>query len=125
MSNIIYLIKILESKNLLIEIIEHSEIAAILSFNVVVKPGSSVEKAYISNKGVLVIQTRSQPVDGKANLAVAEAISKLLGISKSFIEIIRGEKSKSKRVKLLLEFTSSKKMPYYAQKFSEILIQAV
>ncbi|MDO9181507.1 MAG: DUF167 domain-containing protein [Bacteriovorax sp.] len=117
------LIEILKSKKLLIEILEKSPIAFIISFNVWAKPGSKVEKIFISNDGILIIQTRSKPIDGEANQAIIEAIAGLMGISKSEVEIVRGDKSRLKKIKLKLVLTANKKESFYEKKISAILTQ--
>jgi len=117
------LLQILRTKKLKIETLEQNNNAAIFAFDVWAKPGSKVEKVYISTEGVLIVQTRSKPVEGEANQAIVEIVAELLGVSKSSVEIIRGEKSRQKRIKLLLEFTANKKESFYQKKFSEIAIQ--
>lgn len=118
------LIKILESKNLKLEILETSINAFIITFDVWAKPGSKMEKVFISSEGVLIIQTRSKPIDGEANQAIESAISQLVGIPKNQIEIIRGDKSRLKKIKIKLIFTANKKESYFEIKFNEILTQA-
>ena len=118
------LIKILESKKLNIEILVCSKNEFILTFNVWAKPGARFEKILVSNEGVLVIQTRSKPVDGEANEAIVEAISDLMGVPKSQVEILRGDKSRLKKIKLQVIITANKKAVFFEQKFSAILGQA-
>ncbi len=118
------LIKILESKKLKIEILVSLKSEFILTLNVWAKPGSRFEKIFVSNEGVLVIQTRSKPVDGEANEAIVEAISDLIGVPKSQVEIIRGDKSRLKKIKLQVIITANKKAAFFEQKFSAILGQA-
>lgn len=117
------LLHILKTKKLKIETFEQSNDAAIFAFDVWAKPGSKVEKVFISHDGVLIVQTRSRPVEGEANLAIVEIVAELLGVSKSSVEIIRGEKSRQKRIKLILEFTANKKESFYQKKFNEIAVQ--
>lgn len=100
--------------------IKLSESGFLIEFNVQAKPGSKIEKMSVNETGDLVIQIRSRPVEGEANKAIIESISDLLGTPKSNIEIIRGDKSKNKRIKLLVEFTANKKESYYKEKFSAI-----
>lgn len=119
------LLQILKSKNLKLETLEKNSSAAIFSFEVWAKPGARTEKIYIGSEGALIIQTRSKPVDGEANAAIIEAVSDVMGVPKSAIEIIRGEKSRQKRIKLLLEFTANKKETHFKKKFIEIVSQAV
>ncbi len=117
------LLEILTLKNLKYEIHEQKGTAAIFSFELWAKPGSKIEKTFIGEFGVLIVQTRSRPIEGEANNAIIEAVSKLMGVSKSSIEIMSGEKSRKKRIKVLLEFTAHKKNIFYSKKFNDIPIQ--
>ena len=106
------LLNLLKTKNLKLETLEQSPSAVIFAFDVWAKPGAKVEKVFVSTEGVLVVQTRSKPVEGEANGAIIDAVSEVLGVPRSSVEIIRGEKSRQKRIKLLLEFTANKKAAY-------------
>lgn len=117
------LLSLLKSKNLKLETLEQSPRAVIFAFDVWAKPGAKVEKVFVSTEGVLVVQTRSKPVEGEANGAIIDAVSEVLGVPRSSVEIIRGEKSRQKRIKLLLEFTANKKAAYYQKKINEIAVQ--
>lgn len=119
------LLHILLSKKLRIELLEQNSTSVIFTFDVWAKPGARTEKIYISSEGTLIIQTRSRPVDGEANAAIIEAVSDLTGVPKSAVEIIRGEKSRQKRIKLMVSFTANKKEDYFRKKFNEIESQAV
>ena len=48
----------------------------------------------------LKIRLTSPPVDGAANKLCREFLAKLFGVSKSAIEILSGETSRHKRVKI-------------------------
>lgn len=117
------LISLLKSKNLNLEVLELNAKAALMAFDVWAKPGSKVERSFISLDGVLIVQTRAKPVDGAANAGIIESVAMIFGVSKSSVEIIRGEKSRNKRVKLVMEFTANKKEAYYSKKISEIEVQ--
>lgn len=117
---IVDLLEILKSKKLMIEILEQSSSAFIISFDVWAKPGSKVSKVFVSKEGILVIQTRSRPVDGEANQAIIEAISIVFGIPKSQVEILRGDKSRQKKIKIQLAFTANKKEAFFEKKFIAI-----
>ena len=47
------------------------------------------------------IKITAPPVEGKANQGLIKFLSKLLGVSKSSIEIISGETSKNKKVSVI------------------------
>lgn len=53
------------------------------------------------HNGCLKVKIKAPPVDGKANQAIIEFFSELFGISKSSVEILKGDKSKTKKVFLL------------------------
>jgi len=52
----------------------------------------------IKTKEGLKVKVTAQPVDGKANRALIEFISKNFKIPKTLIEIVRGETSKEKTI---------------------------
>jgi uncharacterized protein (TIGR00251 family) len=70
---------------------------AILDITVV--PRSSKSGIIIDNDNIK-IYTKSPPVNGKANEEILKILSKELNIAKSKINIIKGEKSRKKRVSL-------------------------
>lgn len=51
--------------------------------------------------GTLRIRVSAPPVDGKANAALIKFLAKILGVRKSSIEIVAGEKSLDKIVSVL------------------------
>lgn len=58
-------------------------------------PKSEVVGEY---NGALKVKIKAPPVDGKANKAIIEFFSELLNVAKNKIEILKGDKSKHKRV---------------------------
>lgn len=54
--------------------------------------------------GVIVIRVTAPPVEGKANAALIKFVAKKLGIPKSAITLVRGERGREK----LLEITGPK-----------------
>lgn len=117
------LIQILIQKGLKTDVLEKSVDAFIISFDVWAKPGAKSSKEFISNDGVFIIQTRAKPVDGEANDAIVEAISKSFGISKSQIELVRGDKSRLKKIKVKLVITANKNQTFFQKKLNEIEVQ--
>ena len=91
----------------------------IFECDVEAKPGSKKEMIEILN-GKILIKTRARPVEGEANSAIIETVAHLFGVSKSCVEIIRGDKSKSKRIKTLVEITANKNKKYFQEKFISI-----
>ncbi|WP_025270293.1 DUF167 domain-containing protein [Hippea sp. KM1] len=64
-----------------------------------VKPNSKVEQFDFDGR-VLTLKIREKPLEGKANRVVIERIAERLKIAKGCIEIVKGEKSKSKLVRI-------------------------
>ena len=105
------------------KIVNETSDSFLIEFDVKAKPAARVEKISVGESGELIIQTRAKPVDGEANQTIIEIISDLIGIPKSHVEIIRGDKSKNKRIKLLVEITANKNVDYFKKKINELLDQ--
>lgn len=71
-----------------------------ISIKVSVIPNSS--KSFVAGilDGVLKIKLNSPPIEGRANKEVIEFLSKLLGIPKTSITILKGDKNKLKTLLL-------------------------
>ncbi len=65
--------------------------------NLKIVPNSSKNEILVSG-GVVKIKITAQPVDGKANKALVEFLSKELKVPKTSIEIVKGATSKEKTV---------------------------
>ena len=63
-------------------------------------PRASRSQIVGEHDGALKIQLTSPPIDGAANAELIKLLAKQLGVSKSDIEIVAGETSKSKRIKI-------------------------
>jgi uncharacterized protein (TIGR00251 family) len=63
-----------------------------------VKPKAKRDKIEIVDTSHLDIWVTSPPVEGKANEHVVKLLSKALGVPKSSIDIIKGERGKNKVV---------------------------
>jgi hypothetical protein len=61
-----------------------------------VKPNSSRNEVVGFNDEILQLKIAAPPVKGKANRELVAFISKLLGISKSKVQIVKGETSRTK-----------------------------
>jgi uncharacterized protein len=68
--------------------------------SIVVKTNSKKPGIEVIDDTNWVVRVREQPIDGKANLAVINAISGFLRIPKSKISIVKGETSKKKLVEI-------------------------
>ena len=69
-------------------------------FNVKVVPRSSKSEIVGELGGALKIKLKSPPVDGAANAELVKLLSKTFGVSKSEIEIVGGQTSKLKQIKI-------------------------
>lgn len=97
------------------ESISQDKDSEVISFSVQAKTGAKVSKICKSDSGDLIVYTRQRPVDGKANKDIQESLSNVFGVSKSCIEIDKGEKSKSKKIVVYFQFTKDKAMSYYLE----------
>ena len=66
--------------------------------DVKVIPKSSKSTIYCDDSKKIKIYLTSPPVDGKANMECIKVLSKKLGTAKSNISIIKGSKSREKRI---------------------------
>lgn len=71
-----------------------------ITFTVRVVPRASRSEIVGEHDGVLKFRIASPPVDGAANTELIKVLSKTFGVSKSDIEIIGGQNSKNKRIKI-------------------------
>lgn len=65
-----------------------------------VKPNSSQKGILGCNESGIILAVQAPPVEGKANQAIIETMSKLIGIPKSQLEIIKGHKTRIKVIKM-------------------------
>ncbi len=70
-----------------------------LILNIKISPNSS-KNAILRDETGLKIKLTAQPIEGKANKALVEFLSKQLKIPKTSIEILKGETSKEKTLLL-------------------------
>lgn len=66
-------------------------------FSLRISPNASKNEIIKEESGIKVKIT-AQPVDGKANKALIEFLSKKFKVPKSYFEIVRGETSKDKTI---------------------------
>ena len=71
-----------------------------LKLNIQIIPGSSRNEIISFIDNTLKIKLQAPPVDGKANKACIEFLSKLLKVPKTKIVIIKGQTSKHKIVRI-------------------------
>ncbi|MBQ3441594.1 DUF167 domain-containing protein [Candidatus Saccharibacteria bacterium] len=68
---------------------------------VTVKPGAKVQKIVSDDDGGLTVYLHARAHDGEANVALIKALADYYGVSKSCVEILRGQKSRRKVVLIL------------------------
>lgn len=71
-----------------------------ITFTVRVVPRSSRSEIVGEMDGAVKVRLTSPPVDGAANAELIRLIAKKLGVSRSAVELIGGETSKTKRLKV-------------------------
>lgn len=71
-----------------------------IRFEVKVQPKSSQNQITGIVEGVMKIRLTSPPVDGKANQALINMLSKIVDVPKKSITIIRGETSTNKLIQI-------------------------
>lgn len=69
-------------------------------FSIRVVPRASRNQIVGEHSGALKIHLTSPPIDGAANAELVKLLAKQFGVAKSDIEIVAGETSKSKRIKI-------------------------
>jgi uncharacterized protein (TIGR00251 family) len=68
--------------------------------HVYVAPRSSANKVVGAHNGALKVALTAPPVEGAANKALLEFLSKLLGVSQSSLVLVSGETSRNKIVRV-------------------------
>lgn len=71
-----------------------------ISIKISVIPNSSKTFVVGILDGALKIKLNSPPIEGRANKEVIEFLSKLLGVPKTSISILRGDKNKLKTLQI-------------------------
>lgn len=76
-----------------------------LVFDISVVPASGQQKMMIDTQGRLKCYLKSPPEKGKANAELVKFISKSLGYPQEDVEIVGGEISRKKRLKIHRQLT--------------------
>lgn len=71
-----------------------------VTIDILVQPRASRTKIGPMHDGRLKIAVTAPPVDGEANAAVIELISRRLGIARSDVEVIAGASSRRKTLRI-------------------------
>ena len=80
--------------------INFTEKSGAIVFNVRVVPRASKSEIVGEHDGALKLRIASPPVDGAANAELVKLLSKAFGVSKSEVEILAGQTSKTKQIKI-------------------------
>ncbi len=80
--------------------IEFNEKAGAVTFKVRVQPRASRSEIAGEHAGALKLRVAAPPVDGKANEECCRFIAKAMGVSVSSVEIISGESSRDKIIRV-------------------------
>ena len=71
---------------------------AVLSLRI--QPRASKNEVVVQADGSLKIRLTAPPVDGAANEALVAFLAKTIGVPKSQVEIVSGETSREKRIRI-------------------------
>lgn len=71
-----------------------------IEFAVRVVPRASRTEVVGEMDGAVKVRVSSPPVDGAANAEIVKLFAKLLGVSRSAVEIVSGQTSKTKRIRI-------------------------
>jgi uncharacterized protein (TIGR00251 family) len=80
--------------------IQISESDGWVEFTVRVIPRASRSEVVGEFDGALKVKVSAPPVDGAANAEIQKLIAKRLGVSRSAVQIVSGESSKTKRLRV-------------------------
>ena len=79
---------------------QFSEKDGYLIFTVRVVPRASRSEIVGEHDGALKVRLAAPPVDGAANEELIKTLAKVFNVSKSSVEILSGETSKTKQIKI-------------------------
>ena len=79
---------------------EIKDTSGAITFTVRVIPRSSRTEIVGEYEGAVKVRLSSPPVDGAANAELIKLFAKKLGVAKSAVEIVSGETSKTKRLRV-------------------------
>ncbi|MDX6611403.1 MAG: uncharacterized protein QOD75_589 [Blastocatellia bacterium] len=81
-------------------LLRYTEADGVITFQVRVVPRASRSKIAGEHDGALRIRVTAPPVDGAANEEVIRLLAKALGVTRRNVEIVSGQTSKTKRIKV-------------------------
>lgn len=65
-----------------------------------VKPGARKNQLSVLPDGTIKVKIAAPPVDGKANEALVEFLAEVFEVSKSSVELLKGEAGRHKKVSI-------------------------
>ena len=74
-----------------------------MTVSVRVQPGAAREAVTLLADDSLLVRVRARPVDGQANARLVDVLAAALGLRRREVEIVSGETSRQKRVRLALD----------------------
>jgi uncharacterized protein (TIGR00251 family) len=81
-------------------LLRYSEEDGVITFQVRVGPRASRSEIAGEHDGALRIRVTAPPVDGAANEEVIRLLARALAVTRSAVEIVSGQTSKTKRIKV-------------------------
>jgi len=73
-----------------------------MKITVQIKPNSRKGPLVVEQGGDYVVYLREKPVEGEANTALVKLLAKHFGVARSQVTIVRGAKSRTKQVEIIL-----------------------
>lgn len=77
-----------------------TELNGAVIFSVRVVPRASKSEVVGEIEGALKIRIAAPPIDNQANVELVKVLAKFFGVSKSRVEIVSGETSRTKQIKI-------------------------
>ena len=84
--------------------------AAGVTLRVRVQPRASRNRMLLEPDGRIRISLTAPPVDGEANVALCRFVAAELGVPKSTVSVVSGEKSREKTLRITAESSELKKL---------------
>ena len=85
----------------LFELDKSDEDAVAVILRLRVQPGAGRSSVTGRHGDALAIKVGAPPIGGRANLACIELVADILGVRKSAVELVSGEKNRQKRVRIV------------------------
>ena len=87
--------------------VAHARNPSVCTVALTVKPNSRFDGVCVTAANQVEVRTTAAPVEGAANTDVIKQLSKLFGVPKSSVEVVRGEKAREKVVAVGLEASAA------------------